>query len=223
MREDTNIQPTGITHVLKCLLSLRTRIALGLAGMGMAATLMAGGLAPQVQASVAPIARSLVFQSSASAQSLGVANNSADVSSSLSSASNVSSAAAPESESYQGMARDAALKAGISVRYFINQIQQESGFNPGAVSPAGAEGIAQFMPATAASMGVNPWDPRSALYGAARLMSSLNAQFGGNYAMALAAYNAGPGAVQAAISEGGSDWYAYLPAETQNYITVIMR
>jgi soluble lytic murein transglycosylase-like protein len=53
-------------------------------------------------------------------------------------------------------------------------------------------------------------------------MAQLSRQFGGNYAMALAAYNAGPGAVQAAINAGGGNWYYYLPAETRNYVAVIM-
>jgi soluble lytic murein transglycosylase-like protein len=123
---------------------------------------------------------------------------------------------------YVSMARQAAIDAGISPDAFVRQIQQESGFNPNAGSPAGAEGIAQFMPATAASMGVNPYDPSSALPGAARMMAGLAAQFGGDYAKALAAYNAGPGAVQAAMAQGGGNWLAYMPAETQNYVAIIM-
>jgi soluble lytic murein transglycosylase-like protein len=119
-------------------------------------------------------------------------------------------------------ARQAAISAGISPDYFVRQIQQESGFNPGAVSPAGAVGIAQFMPATAASMGVDPNDPVQALNGAARLMASFAAQFGGDYSKALAAYNAGPGAVQGAVNTAGGNWLAYMPAETQNYVAVIM-
>ncbi len=104
----------------------------------------------------------------------------------------------------------------------MRQIQKESGFNPDAASPAGAVGIAQFMPGIAASMGVNPYDPASALNGAARMMASESAQFGGDYAKALAAYNAGPGAVQSAVAQGGSNWLAYLPGETQNYVHAIM-
>lgn len=123
---------------------------------------------------------------------------------------------------YVSMARDAAIAAGINPDTFVRQIQQESGFNPNAGSPAGAEGIAQFMPGTAASMGVNPYDPSSALPGAARLMAGLAAQFGGDYAKALTAYNAGPGAVQSAVAQGGGNWLAYLPAETQNYVAIIM-
>ncbi|GLV55297.1 hypothetical protein KDH_21440 [Dictyobacter sp. S3.2.2.5] len=120
------------------------------------------------------------------------------------------------------MARSAAIAAGISPDYFVRQINQESGFNPNAVSPVGAIGIAQFMPATAAEMGVNASDPQSSLTGAARWMSSLTKQFGGDYGKALAAYNAGPGAVQGAVNAGGGNWLAQLPAETQNYVRSIM-
>jgi soluble lytic murein transglycosylase-like protein len=123
---------------------------------------------------------------------------------------------------YQTIARQAARHYGLDPNLFVRQINQESGFNPRAVSPAGAEGIAQFMPATAASMGVDPWNPTSALYGAARLMSSLKHQFHGHYGQALGAYNAGSGAVQYAIRVGGSRWYFYLPAETRHYISAIM-
>ena len=78
------------------------------------------------------------------------------------------------------------------------------------------------MPGTAASMGVNPYDPTSALNGAARMMSGLSAQYGGDYAKALAAYNAGGGAVNAAVARGGGNWLAFMPAETQNYVRIIM-
>ncbi len=123
---------------------------------------------------------------------------------------------------YVKIARQAASKVGIDPERFVRQIRQESGFNPRAVSPAGAIGIAQFMPGTAANMGVNPRDPVSSLNGAARLMKQLSQQFGGDYAKALAAYNAGPGAVQRAVRIGGKNWKAYLPAETRHYIAVIM-
>ncbi|GCE08350.1 lytic transglycosylase domain-containing protein [Dictyobacter aurantiacus] len=124
--------------------------------------------------------------------------------------------------SYVDMARSAAIAAGINPDYFVRQINQESGFNPNVVSPAGAIGIAQFMPATAAEMGINASDPQSALTGAARWMANLNRQFGGDYSKALAAYNAGPGAVQSAVNAGGGNWLAQLPAETQNYVRSIM-
>ncbi len=71
------------------------------------------------------------------------------------------------------------------------QLQQESGWNPNAVSPVGARGLAQFMPATAAAYGVNVADPRSSIIGAAHYDSDLYARFK-SYPAALAAYNAGP-------------------------------
>jgi soluble lytic murein transglycosylase-like protein len=123
---------------------------------------------------------------------------------------------------YVVIARQAANSAGIPPNYFVLQIRQESNFNPNAVSPAGAVGIAQFLPSTAATLGVNPYDPISSLYGAARYMASLDKSCSGDYAKALAAYNAGPPAVTRAVNSGGANWLAYMPAETQNYVHTIM-
>lgn len=119
-------------------------------------------------------------------------------------------------------ARQAAIKYGINPDTFVRQIQQESGFNPNARSPAGAEGIAQFMPSTARGLGINPFNPVQALNAAAQYMARSLRAYGGNYAKALAAYNAGGGAVNYAIARGGKNWQQYLPAETQNYIRIIM-
>jgi len=127
----------------------------------------------------------------------------------------------PQSQ-YVAIAQQDALDAGIPSAYFIRQINLESGFNPSAVSPAGAVGIAQFLPDTAANLGINPWDPIQALRGAARLMASYVHLYSGNYAMALAAYNGGTAAVQHAISVCGSGWINCLTAETRNYIYRIM-
>lgn len=127
----------------------------------------------------------------------------------------------PQSQ-YVAIAEAAATQYGIDPAIFVRQINQESGFNPYAVSPSGAVGIAQFEPATAAAEGVDPYDPQSALYGAAHLMSTLSAQYGGDYAKALGAYNAGPGAVDAAVASGGAAWLSYMPLETQNYVAIIM-
>ena len=123
---------------------------------------------------------------------------------------------------YVAMARQDAIANGISPDYFVRQIQVESGFNANAYSPAGAVGIAQFLPSTAAGLGVNPYDPISALAGAARYMASYARQYNGNYAMALAAYNAGGGTVQYAVAAGGANWMNFLPYETQQYILKIM-
>ncbi len=96
------------------------------------------------------------------------------------------------------------------------QLYAESGFNPFANSPAGAQGIAQFMPGTARSYGLaDPFDADKAIDAQAHLMSDLLKQFDNKPALALAAYNAGPGAVQR---------YGGVPpfAETRGYVSRIM-
>jgi hypothetical protein len=123
---------------------------------------------------------------------------------------------------YVAIARQDAINNGISPDYFVRQIQAESGFNVNAYSPAGAVGIAQFLPSTAAGLGINPYDPISALAGAARYMANYARQYNGNYAMALAAYNAGAGTVQYAVAAGGANWMNFLPYETRQYILKIM-
>lgn len=130
---------------------------------------------------------------------------------------------APANLKYVPVARQDALFVGISPTIFVRQINQESGFNPAAVSPAGAVGIAQFLPSTAREVGVNPWDPIQSLEGAAHLMAQyIHTQYHGDYAKALAAYNAGPGTVQWAVSQGGPNWVSYLSVETKNYIRIIL-
>jgi Transglycosylase SLT domain len=123
---------------------------------------------------------------------------------------------------YVAIARQAAVNAGISPVYFVNQINAESSFNPDAISPVGAVGIAQFLPSTAAGLGINPYDPVQALNGAALHMATLTKDYGGNYAKALAAYNAGQGTVDYAVQQGGANWMNFLPYETQQYIYKIM-
>jgi hypothetical protein len=123
---------------------------------------------------------------------------------------------------YVMTAQEDAVLAGISPVYFVRQIEQESGFNPNAVSATNAEGIAQFEPATAAGLGIDPWDPVQALSGAAKLMASYNNKYNGNYAMALASYNAGSGALQSAIYICGDSWLSCMTAQTQGYVYRIM-
>ncbi len=122
---------------------------------------------------------------------------------------------------YVAVARQDALNAGISPDIFVRQINQESGFRTWVISYAGAIGIAQFMPGTAASLGINPYNPEQSLRGAASLMASYVRQYG-NYAQALAAYNAGPGTVNYALRGCGGNWLQCVPAETRNYVLVIM-
>jgi hypothetical protein len=110
---------------------------------------------------------------------------------------------------------DAAAKWNVSAALLAAQLMAESNFNPFAVSPAGAEGIAQFMPGTAASYGLaDPFDPVEAIDAQAHLMSDLMRQFG-SPELALAAYNAGPAPVEAC---------SCVPAipETNAYVARIM-
>ena len=123
---------------------------------------------------------------------------------------------------YISLARSDAVSAGIPPDLFVRQINQESGFDPRSLSSKGAEGIAQFMPDTAAQVGVDPWDPTTALLASARLMARYQAAYGGDYSKALAAYNAGTGRLQSAINQCGASWLSCMPAQTQNYVAVIM-
>ena len=104
----------------------------------------------------------------------------------------------------------------LPVDYLTKLIWQESRFNAGAVSPKGAQGMAQFMPGTAAERGLaDPFDPEQAIPKAANLLAELRARFG-NLGLAAAAYNAGPQRV--------SDWLAGkggMPAETRNYVLIV--
>jgi hypothetical protein len=96
---------------------------------------------------------------------------------------------------YAPMINGAAQRWSVSAALLSAQLYAESGFNPFAVSSAGAQGIAQFMPSTARSYGLrNPFDPAAAIDAQARMMRDLLRRFS-SVPLALAAYNAGPGAV----------------------------
>ena len=115
---------------------------------------------------------------------------------------------------YLRMARKAARKHGVPEDLFLRLVQQESGWNPGAVSVKGAIGLAQLMPDTASLLGVNPADPKANLEGGARYLRRQFERFG-TWRLALAAYNAGPEAVER---------YDGIPPyeETQNYVRIIL-
>ncbi len=120
----------------------------------------------------------------------------------------------PQSGSFRAVARAAALRYRIPVAMFEKLVTVESNWNPNAVSHAGAIGLAQLMPATAQLLGVNPRDPRQNLEGGARYLSQQYRRFG-NWRLALAAYNAGPEAVE---RHGGVPPYK----ETQGYVKKIL-
>jgi len=108
----------------------------------------------------------------------------------------------------------AATKAGVDPRLLAAITQAESGFNPGALSGAGAVGLTQLMPGTAAGLGVDPTDPVANLDGGARYLAGQLDSFG-RVDLAVAAYNAGPGAVRQA--RGVPDY-----PETQAYVRRVL-
>jgi soluble lytic murein transglycosylase-like protein len=120
----------------------------------------------------------------------------------------------------QQMADAAASAAGIPPDLFYRQIYEESGCR-NVTSPAGAVGVCQFLPSTAAGLGINPYDPASCLKGAAQMMARYVQEFG-SYDKALAAYNCGGGCTRAALAYGAA-WGCHIPAETRAYIWAIMQ
>ncbi len=121
-----------------------------------------------------------------------------------------------ESSAYDALIEQAAARNGVNPAVLHGLIQQESGFNADAVSSAGASGLTQLMPGTAATLGVaNTLDPAESIEGGARYLGELTSQFAGNTEDALAAYNAGPGAVE---QYGGIPPYA----ETQSYVANVL-
>jgi soluble lytic murein transglycosylase-like protein len=121
-----------------------------------------------------------------------------------------------EGSQYDALIEQAALRNGVEPAVLHGLIEQESGFDPNAQSSAGALGLTQLMPGTASTLGVaNPLDPAESIEGGARYLGELMHQFNGNTSDALAAYNAGPAAV---------DQYGGVPpyAETEDYVSRVL-
>lgn len=115
---------------------------------------------------------------------------------------------------YIAVAKAAARKHGVPEDLFLRLVQRESGWNPQAVSVKGATGLAQLMPDTAALLGVDIANPRQNIEGGARYLKRMYEKFG-SWRLALAAYNAGPGAVE---THNGVPPYD----ETQAYVVAIL-
>lgn len=123
---------------------------------------------------------------------------------------------APDPSGLHSVVESAALRAGLDPALFAALVEAESGYNPKAVSSAGAQGLAQLMPGTARSLGVrDPFDPEQNADGGARYLAQMLKEFGGDERLALAAYNAGPGAVR---RHGGVPPFA----ETQRYVERVL-
>ncbi|AVX19229.1 Transglycosylase SLT domain-containing protein [Carboxydocella sporoproducens DSM 16521] len=113
--------------------------------------------------------------------------------------------------------QQAAQKYGVDPDLITAVIQAESSFNPHAISRVGAQGLMQLMPATARALGVtNAFDPAQNIEGGTKYLRQLLDQFGGNEALAVAAYNAGPHAVK----KYGNNIPPY--QETQNYVKRVL-
>jgi soluble lytic murein transglycosylase-like protein len=130
------------------------------------------------------------------------------------------------STEYDAYINEAAAKYGIDPSLIRAVIQTESSFNPNAISAAGAKGLMQLMDGTARSLGVyNSFDPAQNIEGGTRYLASLLDKYNGNEAVALAAYNAGPGRVdRLAISTNDQfrELAASLPVETQRYVAKVL-
>ena len=117
---------------------------------------------------------------------------------------------------YQALIEEACAKYGVEPSLLAGLIEQESHFDPTVGSAAGAQGLTELMPETAAGLGVtDPHDPAQSIEAGARLLSEKLAEFGGDKELALAAYNAGSGAVQQ---------YDGIPPypETQEYVKKVL-
>ncbi|WP_011580851.1 lytic transglycosylase domain-containing protein [Chelativorans sp. BNC1] len=116
-----------------------------------------------------------------------------------------------------GLIEEHSAKHGLSPHFLARLLWKESRFDPNAVSPKGAEGVAQFMPATASLRGLtDAFDVAQAVPASAAYLSELRQRFG-NLGLAAAAYNAGEARVTRWLSKGG-----FLPLETENYVRDIL-
>ncbi|MCI0402666.1 MAG: lytic transglycosylase domain-containing protein [Acidobacteria bacterium] len=115
----------------------------------------------------------------------------------------------------------AAQRHGVDPRLAVEVAVQESRLDQNAVSAAGAIGVFQLMPATAAALGVDPRNLEQNIEGGVRYLKQQLTRFG-DVAQALGAYNWGPERVEAAVRSAGADWLSRAPTETRNYVQAIL-
>lgn len=132
----------------------------------------------------------------------------------------------PPGSSYDELVKQASLKYGVDAGLVHSVIGAESGYRSSVVSSAGAKGLMQLMDGTAKQMGVtDSFDPSQNIDGGTRYLASLLKRYNGNEGMALAAYNAGPGRVDALGARNDEqlkEKMGQLPIETQKYVASIM-
>lgn len=127
---------------------------------------------------------------------------------------------------FEDLIQDSSARYGVDSSLVKAVIQAESDFNPHAVSKAGAKGLMQLMDGTGQSHGVtNPFDPQQNIEGGTAFLSGLLQKYNGNEAVALAAYNAGPGRVDRLGIKSDADLQAklgLLPQETRKYVSRVL-
>lgn len=126
-----------------------------------------------------------------------------------------------QQEYVQSLVADTAASYGVDPALALALASQESNYNQDAVSRAGAVGVMQLEPGTAAQLGVNPYDVTQNVRGGVTYLQQQLTRFG-DPAQALAAYNWGPANVARAVASYGADWLSHAPSETRAYVARIL-
>jgi len=131
-------------------------------------------------------------------------------------------------QTWEAWAREDAAREGLPVAGYLALIERESGWNPNAASTAGARGLLQFMPATAAELGIDPHSPAAAIAAGAAYLVDIRHYLDtqgvpvSSWAPVLAGYNWGMGNVRRAWLDYGADWLSHAPTETREYVAALL-